>query len=216
MSKKHGKRPPPSPTDSESMDDPSRLTPVATYVRMSTEHQKYSTKNQLVAIERYADAHGMEVVQTYVDAGKSGLQVVGRTGMQQLIADVTNGHAKFEAILVYDVSRWVTISGPGRGRVLRTTVRARRHPIRVLRRAVQQRREPGLHHHQGRQEGHGRGVQPRAVHQGVRGPNAGSSHSAFARAAWPVTAFAGCGSIRPVSISGSSAPGNTRVCRPTA
>jgi DNA invertase Pin-like site-specific DNA recombinase len=78
----------------------------AQYVRMSTEHQKYSTQNQGDIIARYADARGFRIVRTYEDAGKSGLRLDGRQGLQQLIADVGSGAADYDAILVYDVSRW--------------------------------------------------------------------------------------------------------------
>lgn len=39
--------------------------PVAQYVRMSTEHQRYSTENQTLAIAEYAQRQGMRVVRTY-------------------------------------------------------------------------------------------------------------------------------------------------------
>lgn len=42
----------------------------AEYVRMSTEHQKYSTENQADVIGAYAERHNMEIVRTYSDAGK--------------------------------------------------------------------------------------------------------------------------------------------------
>ena len=54
------------------------LRRAAEYVRMSTEHQKYSTENQSDAILAYAASQGMEIVQTYADAGKSGLRIEGR------------------------------------------------------------------------------------------------------------------------------------------
>jgi DNA invertase Pin-like site-specific DNA recombinase len=78
----------------------------AGYVRMSTEHQQYSTENQGDAILQYAAQRGMVVVRTYTDAGKSGLRIDGRDALKQLICDVENGKADFAAILVYDVSRW--------------------------------------------------------------------------------------------------------------
>lgn len=78
----------------------------ASYVRMSTDHQKYSTENQSDAIEAYALANGMTLVKRYADEGKSGLSTDGRSGFEQLIADVSNGLAEFDAILVYDISRW--------------------------------------------------------------------------------------------------------------
>ncbi len=37
----------------------------AQYLRMSTEHQQYSLVNQATTIQRYAEAHGFSVVQTY-------------------------------------------------------------------------------------------------------------------------------------------------------
>ena len=76
------------------------------YVRMSTEHQKYSTQNQSDAILRYAERNKMEIIQSYSDAGKSGLKIEGRAGLRQLIDDVETGRANFKAILVYDISRW--------------------------------------------------------------------------------------------------------------
>ena len=73
---------------------------------MSTEHQKYSTENQSDAIRQYAARRGYDVVRTYADKGKSGLRLDGREGLKNLIDDVQNNHADFEAVLVYDVSRW--------------------------------------------------------------------------------------------------------------
>lgn len=78
----------------------------AEYVRMSTEHQKYSTENQSAAISDYADRRGIKIVRTYTDSGKSGLSLDGRDALKQLIADVESGAAEFTVILVYDVSRW--------------------------------------------------------------------------------------------------------------
>jgi DNA invertase Pin-like site-specific DNA recombinase len=78
----------------------------AQYVRMSTEHQKYSTENQAEIISRYADQRGLTLVRTYEDSGKSGLRLDGRDALKQLIDDVRAGAADFNVILVYDVSRW--------------------------------------------------------------------------------------------------------------
>jgi DNA invertase Pin-like site-specific DNA recombinase len=78
----------------------------AQYVRMSTEHQQYSTHNQADKILEYAERRGIEIVRTYADEGKSGLSIGGRASLQKLIADVESGAADFNLILVYDVSRW--------------------------------------------------------------------------------------------------------------
>ncbi len=93
-------------------EDPSDATPspavhrAAEYVRMSTEHQQYSTENQADKIREYANRRGIQIARTYADEGKSGLSIDGRHALQQLIRDVESGHADFEMILVYDVSRW--------------------------------------------------------------------------------------------------------------
>jgi len=96
--------------DANSSDRADRVTNVpsraAQYVRMSTEHQQYSTENQAAAIEQHAKSIGAEIVRTYADSGKSGLNIDGRDALKQLIDDVQAGRADFETILVYDVSRW--------------------------------------------------------------------------------------------------------------
>ncbi|AMP07634.1 recombinase family protein [Collimonas pratensis] len=78
----------------------------AEYVRMSTEHQQYSTENQRDKIREYAVQRNIEIVRTYADEGKSGLRIDGRQALQRLIKDVETGTADFQIILVYDVSRW--------------------------------------------------------------------------------------------------------------
>ena len=84
----------------------------AAYVRMSTEHQQYSTENQLDTIKLYAAAHTLEIVRIYTDAGKSGLRLEGRDALIQLFSDVESGVLGFSTILVYDVSRWGRFQDP--------------------------------------------------------------------------------------------------------
>ena len=78
----------------------------AQYVRMSTERQDYSIPNQLAAIQAYAVLHSFEIVKTYSDPGKSGVDLARRPGLQTLLRDVASGTSEFEVILVYDVTRW--------------------------------------------------------------------------------------------------------------
>ena len=78
----------------------------AQYIRMSTEHQQYSTENQRDAIADYAAKRNYEIVRTYADEGKSGLRIEGRAALRQLLLDVQEARADFAAILVLDVSRW--------------------------------------------------------------------------------------------------------------
>lgn len=78
----------------------------AEYVRMSTEHQQYSTQNQAQTIREYAERRGIKIIKTYSDDAKSGLIIGGRMALQKMIADVETGEADFSVILVYDVTRW--------------------------------------------------------------------------------------------------------------
>ena len=82
------------------------LTSAAAYVRMSTEHQQYSTSNQMDVIREYAKRRGMQITKDYSDAGKSGLNIEGREALAQMIQDVQDGKINCSSILVYDVSRW--------------------------------------------------------------------------------------------------------------
>jgi DNA invertase Pin-like site-specific DNA recombinase len=78
----------------------------AQYVRMSTELQQYSIENQMAAISEYAKSHDFEIVHTYSDQARSGIDLAGRPGLRQLLDDVTSSKADFRAVLVYDISRW--------------------------------------------------------------------------------------------------------------
>src|SRR5476649_2836919 len=78
----------------------------AVYIRMSTEHQQYSTSNQMDVIRDYAKRRGMQIAKEYSDEGKSGLNIQGRDSLTQMIQDVQNGQINFSRILVYDISRW--------------------------------------------------------------------------------------------------------------
>ena len=60
------------------------------YVRMSTEHQQYSTENQADKIREYAVRRGIDIIKTYADEGKSGLRIDGRQALQQLIQQASD------------------------------------------------------------------------------------------------------------------------------
>lgn len=88
------------------MNEPQQIIRAAAYVRMSTEHQQYSTNNQMDVIKEYAQRRGMDIVKVYSDEGKSGLNIQGRDSLGQMITDVQEQRSDFACILVYDVSRW--------------------------------------------------------------------------------------------------------------
>src|SRR5439155_967044 len=91
---------------STQLEKAQRALRAAQYVRMSTDFQRYSIQNQAAAIAAYAQQRNLTIVRTYLDEGRSGLRINGRPGLIELLEDVQSGHADFDHILVYDVSRW--------------------------------------------------------------------------------------------------------------
>lgn len=84
----------------------------AEYIRMSTEHQRYSPENQREAIAAYALIKGYQIVQSFVDVSRSGLTAKGRGGLQELLREALSPTRRFEAVLVLDVSRWGRFQDP--------------------------------------------------------------------------------------------------------
>lgn len=121
---------------------PPPLTRAVIYARMSTEHQKYSVENQIDAVVRYAVAHGMEIIRSYVDKGKSGLRIKGRDSLKRLLADVAGGHRDFDVILVYDVTRWGRFQDADEGAHYEFVCRSA--GVEVIYCAEQFSRDPGL------------------------------------------------------------------------
>ena len=78
----------------------------AQYLRVSSEHQRYSIDCQREHIELHAVEHGLTIIRTYIDHAKSGVSLRNRSGLKQLLADVTAGQVEYRIILVYDISRW--------------------------------------------------------------------------------------------------------------
>lgn len=84
----------------------------AAYVRMSTDHQEYSTDNQLDFIREDAPRRGLKIVKIFTDDGKSGLDFDGRDALKAMITEIESGLANYSHILVYDVSRWGRYQDP--------------------------------------------------------------------------------------------------------
>lgn len=75
---------------------PETDAPAVAYVRMSIDHQKYSTENQLDVIRNYADARGLELLRVFEDSGRSGLRRDGREALQNLMAEVRSRSGRFQ------------------------------------------------------------------------------------------------------------------------
>ena len=84
----------------------------AAYVRMSRDHQQYSTCNQLDVIRSFAQQRNLAIEKVYSDEGKSGLRIKGRAALSQMISDVLTKNINYAHILVYDVSRWGRFQDP--------------------------------------------------------------------------------------------------------
>ena len=81
-------------------------TLAATYVRMSTDHQRYSIAHQEVALAAYAAANNLNILRSYVDSGRSGLGIKNRPALNRLLDDVQRACCPFGVLLIYDISRW--------------------------------------------------------------------------------------------------------------
>ncbi len=82
---------------------PNGLKAVA-YVRRSTDRQEQSLADQQVALQRYADENGFEILRVYTDDAISGTSADNRKAFQQLITDAM--HPDFRYVLCYDVKRF--------------------------------------------------------------------------------------------------------------
>lgn len=116
----------------------------AAYVRMSTDHQKYSPENQMAAMEKYAEQRNLEIVKIYSDGGKSGLSLNGREGLQKLLADVEAKTTEFSVILVLDVTRWGRFQNADEPAAYEFMCNRNGYDIRYVAGAVRERRKPGL------------------------------------------------------------------------
>ena len=70
------------------------------YIRMSTDHQKYSPDNQKAFLLEYANKNGLTVVGEFIDEGISGVVTQKRYQFLNLIDLVRSGKADFGHILV--------------------------------------------------------------------------------------------------------------------
>ncbi len=93
-------------------DPPAGPRPAVAYLRMSTSRQPESLAHQQAAIEAFARAHGYRLLRAYADSAVSGVVAARRPAFRELLATVLGGRADFEAVLVYDVSRWGRFQDP--------------------------------------------------------------------------------------------------------
>ena len=83
---------------------PSTPVRVAIYTRISTDEvtQPYSLDAQTAALEKYAEAHGWEIVRRYSDQASGAKS--DRPGLQKMLRHAKLGH--FDLVLVYRLDRF--------------------------------------------------------------------------------------------------------------
>ncbi len=80
--------------------------PAVGYLRRSTDRQEQSIGDQRKAIERYAEEHGLDVLDFYVDDAISGTSADERKAFLKLIEDASAKDCPFRYVLVYDIKRF--------------------------------------------------------------------------------------------------------------
>src|ERR1035437_3778361 len=81
----------------------------AAYLRSATcyvpdDPQDPAMQEQAGLIRAYAEKNNMDVLKTYIDSGKSGLNA--GSGLRSMIKDVQSGTAEYSVILLRDITRW--------------------------------------------------------------------------------------------------------------
>jgi len=80
--------------------------PAVGYLRRSTDRQEQSIGDQRTALERYAQEHGFDLLDFYVDDAISGTSADERKAFLKLIADADAERCPFGYVLVYDIKRF--------------------------------------------------------------------------------------------------------------
>ncbi|NBH85304.1 recombinase family protein, partial [Lachnospiraceae bacterium] len=78
------------------------------YIRVSSERQVkgYSLDGQKNYLTQWAEFEGMEVVEIYVEEGRSGKSIEGRNAFQTMLHDIEIGNISIDYIIVFKLSRF--------------------------------------------------------------------------------------------------------------
>ncbi len=82
-----------------------RARAIAYYRHSAEDRQENSIPIQREQVGKFAKEHGIEIIEEFQDAGKSGLSTEGRDGFNSMLAKVVSDQ-DFQYVLVLDVSRW--------------------------------------------------------------------------------------------------------------
>ena len=100
------------------------------YLRVSLERQVdgYSIEGQREYLQDWAAHEGMEVVEVYTDAGKSGKSISGRDEFQRMLNDIATGRIDIDFVVVFKLSRF----GRNAKDVLNTLSLLQRYGVNLL------------------------------------------------------------------------------------
>ena len=78
------------------------------YIRVSSERQVkgYSLEGQKQYLTECATRRGMNVLRVYVEEGKSGKSIEGRTAFQEMLDDIKCGKEQIDYVMVFKLSRF--------------------------------------------------------------------------------------------------------------
>ena len=83
-----------------------KLRAVAYYRHSAQDRQENSIPIQRNQVREWADKNGVEIIQEFADAGKSGLNAEDRPAFNDLMDNWVSQRDDFHYLLCLDVSRW--------------------------------------------------------------------------------------------------------------
>ncbi len=85
---------------------PAKVRAVAYYRHSAQDRQENSIPIQRDQVREWAERNGVEIIQEFADAGKSGLTAEGRPAFTEMMQEWVTQKDEFDYVLCLDVSRW--------------------------------------------------------------------------------------------------------------
>ena len=79
---------------------------VAYYRHSAQERQENSVEIQQDQVRKFASDNGVEIIEEFIDRGKTGLITDGRDAFKKMLSGIETGKYDCDYVLVLDVSRW--------------------------------------------------------------------------------------------------------------
>ncbi|MDX9974616.1 MAG: recombinase family protein [FCB group bacterium] len=79
---------------------------VAYYRHSAQERQENSVEIQQDQVRKFAADNGIEIIEEFIDRGKTGLITEGRDAFKRMLSGIQSGKYDCDYVLVLDVSRW--------------------------------------------------------------------------------------------------------------